>query len=333
MSRLVLILSVIMLSGCFGKDEILPITASERIEIQDSSLGPMQLFYSLKERRVIAKNSIYAWDLAFDCRNGKFSVRINGAKGMSICKTGSFDFNTDFSAFKGQFFTDGGNHPDETAIGSWGDFSFSNPQGFGQVYLIDRGLFEQGRPIGFKKMIIKGFKDSAYHIQFANPDGTEFYYKTISTKNGGRYVYFTFEEGGNMVDVEPGPDDWDLLITPFTDTLTHFKYLFTLGYDNSKAVYDGVLLNSFSREIGIDSFRTFEDVNFRHLEEYRYSSNMQVIGKKFWYWDDVYDDYAVKSVPTFILRDNKELYYKFRFSGFRRSPQGHLSLIIDLKNL
>jgi hypothetical protein len=321
-----------LLCGCFGKDEFIPLTDSEQIEIKDSSLGPMQIYYSLKDRKVLAKNSIYAWDLAFDCREGEFSVRMNGAKGMGVFNTGLMDFNADYSLHPCIFSIDHPNgNPNETAIGSWGDFSFKNPQGYGHVYIINRGLFEQGREIGKKKLVIKGFKDSVYYIQFSNLDGTEFYSKKILKTPGARYVHFTFEEGGQIVDIEPSMDSWDLLITPFTDTLTHLKYLFKS--DDKNAVYDGILINAFSREVGIDSFRNFEEVNFRHLGDYQYTAKMNVIGKKFWYWDDVYDDYAVRETPTYILREDRELYYKFRFTGFRRNSQGYLMITFDLKNL
>lgn len=331
MTRLFLIIASLVLSGCFGKDEIMPVTESERIEINDSSIGPMQIFYSLRERKIVAKNSIYAWDLAFDSREGLFTIRLNSAKGMGVCNTGAFDFNVDYSNYKCSFITDPVKNPNETAIGNWGDFSFSNPQGYGQIYLVNRGMFEQGREIGIKKLVVKSFKDSVYYIQFANPDGTELSAIKVQKKPGQRYVYFTFEEGGKEVNIEPNPESWDLLISPFTDTVSHLKYLFKPF--NNLAVYDAILLNPTHREMAADSFKNYEEINFRHLNDYRYSSDINMIGKRFWYWDDVYDDFAVKTGPTYILRDNLELYYKFRFTEFRRNERGHLILRFDLKNL
>ncbi len=324
--------SALGLEACFKPDEPFPVDVSERITLVDTTFGPAQIFYSLKDRKIIAKNSIYAWDIAFDCKEGSFTIRLNSAKGMGAHLMESRDFERDYSHDKFDFRFDNPNGSKETtAIGQWGDFNFTNPQSFENVYIIHRGWFEEKRPIGMKKMVILGYKDSAYQIKFAELDGSQEYTIQIPKSKNRQYVYYTFEEGGKEVSVEPEKDSWDLLISPYTDTLVHYKYLF--GTESNMAVYDGVLLNRYNREVALDSIRPFEQINFRHLDLYTYVRHNNAIGRRFWYWDDVFNRYAVKEKPIYVLKDNNGNYYKIRFLNYGRDLFGHLTLSFDLKNL
>lgn len=325
-------LVIIVFSGCFKPDSPIVEPDSERIYINDSTLGPAQIFYSLAKRKVVKKNSIYDWDLAFDCSENGFYIKLNSAKGMGAYNTGNRNFDLDYKKYYYPFKYDAQDGDlSKTALGNWGDFSFDNPQSFGYVYIINRGLFEQGRKIGVKKLILKGFKDGYYNLLFADPDGANQFFARVPKSTNSNFTYFTFEEGGKVVQVEPALDSWDLLFTPFLDSINHLKYIFKM--DDINAVYDGVLINSNSRMISADSARSFESINFRFLDEYNYNAKRNFIGKRFWYWDEIYNKQAVYPIPTYILKDNNQNYYKFKFRIYERNDFGHLKVCLDLKNL
>jgi len=329
---LIVCLITIVFSACFKPDTPIVEPDSERVFIYDSTLGPAQIFYSLAQRKVVKKNSIYDWDLAFDCREDGFYIKLNSAKGMGAYNTGNRNFDLDYKKNYYPFKYDAQDGDlTHTALGNWGDFSFSNPQSFGYVYIINRGLFEQGRKIGFKKIILKGFKDGFYNLLFADPDGANQFFARVPKSTDSHFTYFTFEEGGKVVQVEPAIDSWDLLFTPFLDSINHLKYIFKM--DDINAVYDGVLFNSYSRTISADYERSFESINFRYLDDYSYTSKQNYIGKSFWYWDEIYNKQAVYPLPTYILKDNNENYYKFKFQEYERNVFGHLKVCLDLKNL
>lgn len=326
------ILSSATLWGCFKPDEPVVESESERIYIKDSTFGPAQIFYSLAKRNIVKKNSIYDWDLAFDCSQNGFYIKLNSAKGMGAYNTGNRNFDLDYKKNYYPFkYDEQDGNLSKTAIGNWGDFNFDNPQSFGYVYIINRGLFEQGRKIGYKKMIMKGFKDGYYHLLFSDPDGANQYYAKIPKSTKSHFTYFTFEEGGKLVDIEPPINTWDLLFTPYLDSISNLKYIFKM--DEMRAVYDGVLINSKSRAIAADSFRSFEAINFRFLDSYTYFNQENYIGKRFWYWDDIYNRAAVYPIPTYILKDNNQNYYKFKFEAFERDNFGNLKVCLDIKNL
>ena len=300
-----LFLIAIIITGCFKPDTPIIEPESERIFIIDSTLGPAQIFYSLAQRKVVKTNSIYAWDLAFDCREDGFYIKLNSAKGMGAYNTGNRNFDLDYKKNYYPFKYDAQDGDlKKTAIGNWGDFSFKNPQSYGYVYIVNRGLFEQSRKIGIKKMILKGFRDGFYNILFADPDGANQFFARIPKSTNSHFTYFTFEEGGKVVQVEPPLNSWDLLFTPFIDSINHFKYIFKM--DDVNAVYDGVLFNLNSRMMSEDKERSFEEINFRFLETYQFTSKENYIGKRFWFWDEIYNTQAVYPYPTYILKDDNQ---------------------------
>jgi hypothetical protein len=325
-------LAALLFSGCFKPETPILEPESERVYINDSTLGPAQIFYSLAQRKVVKKNSIYDWDLAFDCREDGFYIKLNSSKGMGAYNTGNRNFDLDYKKNYYPFKYDGQEGDlSKTAIGNWGDFSFSSPQSFGYVYIINRGLFEQSRKIGIKKMILKGFKEGFYNLLFADADGANQFFVRVPKSTHSNFTYFTFEEGGKIVQVEPPIDSWDLLFTPFIDSISHLKYIFKI--DELNAVYDGVLFNSASRMISEDNERSFEEINFRYLETYPFTSQENYIGKRFWYWDEIYNKQAVYKGTTYILKDKYEKFYKFKFQAFDRTDFGHLKVCLDLQNL
>lgn len=328
----VIISLLFLLSGCFKPDAPMREADAEQMVITDSSFGPVQLYIDLAGRKVVSRNSIYDWDLAFENGPNGFHIKLNSAKGVGAYNTGNRNFDVDYKKDYYPFLYDNPDgDPMHTAIGEWGDFSFSNPQSYGFVYVINRGLFEQGRKIGFKKMIVKNFKDSSYHILFANPDGSERHYATIPKTQGTAYTYFTFEEGGKTISAEPANTEWDLLLTPYIERVTHLKYLFKL--DNVYAVYDALLLNRQSRAMAADSVRRFEEINFRYLNDYAYNNQSDFIGNRFWYWDDIYNDFAVNEKPVYIIKDKRNNYYKIKITQFNRSLTGRITVILNIKNL
>jgi hypothetical protein len=123
------------------------------------------------------------------------------------------------------------------------------------------------------------------------------------------FVYFSFSDGGKIVNAEPPKDTWDIVFT-------HYRYVYH-DLNDFPYLVSGVLLNAYNTTAKVDSTSTFSDVSYSNSANASiFSNHRDVIG---WTWKN-YDQstgrYTVNSSRNFIIKTRKGQYWKMRFIDF-----------------
>ncbi|MCB9262007.1 MAG: hypothetical protein H6607_06505 [Flavobacteriales bacterium] len=326
---------MIFVSSCFTEEErIQPLPDSEQsLSLYRPFNG--QIYYSLQHRKVVKQNPTLDWDLAFSCHPDKYTILLNYTKGMAAFNTQSSDFykiynEPEYPWVFEQFSTEEA----QTSIGVWGDFSFENPQSFGQVYIINMGYGLNGEWLGMKKIKVKTFSEKGYTISFADMDNSNEKSIEVAKNDSFNFVYVSFFYPKTILHLEPSKDEWDLLFTTYCDSIkpqkTHPLYLQHL--DKSFELAEGVLLNPHQRKIIQDSLITFNQIDFFKIEPLIFDYQPNYIGRTWYVWDSRTLKYRIDP-NCFIIKDEEKNYYAVEFTNFGKTDFNRFSFNFRFKNL
>lgn len=314
------ILLGIFLSSCFKDDEmIIPHDPGELIE-SEVILGEYytdQVYFDLSTEMAVAENNKDIWDMEFESSPFGWHVLLNSACFMYAAGTGSEDFSAaiDTTGYHWKYDPSDGKL-DSTAIGNY--FSHSTEDSTliytNEVFVINRGYDAYGIPRGLKKIVFQEVNDSAYLIRFAGLDGSDEHSMQISKDSTTNFSYFSFDDGGKQLYLEPAKRDYDLLFTRYT----------TLLYTNAGDPYDyiltGVLLNRHTVEAVRDTSMDFNEITYESTTGMNFSNHLDIIGYD---WKEYTDDqggsngvYLIVEGLYYIIRDTEGYLYKLRFTSF-----------------
>lgn len=331
------LLLVIALTGCFSEElaqkELPPFV--EEINLSRDVGG--QVYYSLQNRKIMAWNSIYSWDLAFSCKDGEFNILVNSAKKMGIYNTGSRDLDVSYSD-NHKNYNWSYDHPNGSintyCIGSWGDFSFENPQSYGNVYIINRGFDRYNLPYRLKKLRVDGFKNNRYEITFTDVDGMEYEHLSIEKNDSFNFVYVSLENQGKVMHLEPHKNDWDVLLANYIDTgRYHNFYTQSDSVNRYLALFEGMLLNPHQRSAASDTINAFESIGFFDVGNYTYVNDRNIIGNKWYTWDQANNRYILSDRTTYVVRHGDLNYYVVNFMQVTKPRRDEMVLRFAIKNL
>lgn len=333
-----IVLGMVLLSfvSCFEGEQQVPIRSSESFVFENNFLDAAGLFVDLKSRK-ITKYSAWDWDLRFNNNKGEFGVFVNGSRSMGVINTNETDFD-----FIDQNYLPVGDwnydYPLDdifvSAIGIWGDFSFENPQSFKEVYLINRGLDSFGVELGLYKMQMLDFNDGNYKIRYGDLEGTLDVSFLIPKNDLYNFSYFKMTDLGEKVVVEPPKSEYDLQITLYADTIIPGLSQPSQGFLNDQfGIYHGVLLNPSKTEIYIDSSGLFNSIQFESVFDQVYTNNSNAIGHSWRVWNGITSEFNVDTDITYVLRNSKGFYFKFRPREFSVLAQYRTQFVLELQNL
>jgi hypothetical protein len=311
-SFLVLLAITVMFSSCLKEEDPVILPAPGNGEIKSLAMGEKydkMIFFQLSTQNSYVAD-LHTWELGFEAAENGFHLIINGGTDMQIAETNSVfldavDQNW-VSAAKWRWDSNSG-HIDSTAFGQWRDSSGNSLR---HVYIVDRG---DSVPAAerYKKMILDEVNDTNYVISYANMDGSDLHFMVKIPKNKLlNFVRYSFKNGGKVVPVEPGKDNWDLLFT-------YYRHIF---YDMTPVTpyrVCGVLINN-GVEVAIDSTTNFYDIKLGNVQGLPYSTAGNAIGYK---WKSINISspsprYEIKKYINYIIRDKNGSYFKLRFLDF-----------------
>lgn len=315
---IVILLIGFCLTGCFTEEEpILPLPPNET-EISTYKPVNGQVYFSLKEGKIIKQNSIEAWNIAFSCAENKYEILLNTARGMGCFNTNSKDFYQDYQNGDYPWLYDRMNGKEgSSCIGDWGDFSFENPQSFGTVYLVHLGLDLSGNPTGIVKMKVEGFVENTYDILIGDLEGKYERHYLVEKNDSFNYAYLSFETS-DVVNIEPPKNDWDMLLTSYVKHKTLNTSQLFFSVTNEYSIIDGILLNPYKREIAHEFTYGFDELNFFKAEAYPYTDTLDYIGAKWYLWNSGEKRFYMSKKNTFVIRDEDKNYYAIKFTKFRK---------------
>lgn len=168
----------------------------------------------------------------------------------------------------------------------------------------------------FKKLWIQRLQGADYFIRVANPDGsgdtTYAVSKTVAT--GKNFVYLNLLTH-QVLDLEPAPQNWDLLFTQYSKFLP--------AGPNTQILYNltGVLLNQrvWAARVRLSSQA---DPDTLTPAAYPLDSCISVIGDDWKRFDNQNMQWYIADTLYFLVRDRAGDLWRMRFIGFGGSATG-----------
>jgi hypothetical protein len=308
-----LLVAMLCLQSCFKEKNLKPkdsTSSDQLVVIPMGSTYENQFFYSLDQNKVVSQNSNLVYDLMFDCANGRYNIWLNSSKLMQVKRTGKFSMGdvspADTLGSDGFKLDKATYEPDSNAIGYWYTLDGSAVKTRNEVYLVQLGKDNFGYGLGYVKMQVTSYAANSYNITFAALDGSNEQTAAIAKDANYCYRYFTFSNGGNLVNVEPGKADWDIVFT-------RYSYVFYDPYYLPYIVV-GALNNPERVEAYVDSVAAFDSLKAGNLQTNLFSSRRDVIGYDWKYYD--FTSYQTLTYKNYLLKVDGEKLYKLRFLNF-----------------
>ncbi|MCC6768388.1 MAG: HmuY family protein [Bacteroidia bacterium] len=295
--------TLMLLASCL-KDET-PIARHEsgNVNVSTLSISPdyrYQVYYNLEQDSVISRNLKTDWDLGFECSADGFHVILNEAKAMFAVnkKTSDMAAVTDTLGFTEQCQWDAPSGDlNETAIGNWLNKN--------EVYIIDRGVNPAGQHQGFFKIQFQSVSPASYSIHFSDLAGLAAQTMVIPKDSAYNFTFFSYSDGGKLVNVEPPKAAWDLCFTQYM----HIFYNPLTTY-----LVAGCLLNRYQTSALTDSVGQFSNISFESIKNVKLHTRINEIG---YYWKIFADgNYTARPEVNYVIKDQKGIYYKLHFIDF-----------------
>jgi hypothetical protein len=293
---------VLAFSSCM-KEEI-PVSphAPGELESKQVELGIYysdQVWYNIENGMEVARNHKTAWDLAFENNGPGSRITINSANIPYIAKTNETDITLVKDTTGATWYWDefSGNL-DSTAIGDWA----ANPQ----IYLLNRGKDEFGKPLGISKLFIDSTTDNNFYFRYAELSSDVWSSGVINKDSDYFYSYFSLKGTGSQVQIAPPAKDWDVLFSQYTfvfyDMVPIVPYLVT-----------GVILNP-NDPYSLKVFdKNFEAISREDIMNPKANERIDNIGYNFKWYDFDAGYYITDPSKNYIFRNQQGKMFKIHF--------------------
>lgn len=303
----------LLLTSCFKEDERVTPHVPGTTEIDTipmTNLYKYQVYYKLSTGEAALSVDRKLWDIAFESGAGGWHIRLNTGCFMYAAELAKEEFGipVDSTGAVWKFDTSNGN-ADSTAIGIWYTVSGTDTNSKQNLYLINRGIDEQGNDRGYRQFIVDSLRNDTWYFRIADFNGTNAHSYAIHKDASLNYVQFSFTDPASQP-AEPLKESWDLLFTQYTTLLytdlgEPYPYLVT-----------GVLLNPNLVEVARDTVSSFESITFESVQDLEFSKQQDFIGYHWKYYNFDTGAYTVDPAQIYIIRDVNGLLFKLRFLGF-----------------
>jgi hypothetical protein len=311
---LTLILLSLAFHSCFKKDESVPAHSRGPVKTDTIAMSDnyrFQVYFDLASGNAVSTNVKTDSDLGFECSPSGWKIILNTSDFMKVADLGVIPFGQphDTTGLKWKFDKSDGN-ADSLAFGRWFSVVNGDTVSANHVYLVDRGMDQNGNPLGFYQVVFDSLSHGTYYFRFAGLDGLSSHSETVTKDASTGYLWYSFSSGGMVKNLEPPIDAYDLLFTQYT----------TLLYTEEGAAYPylvtGVLLNRNRVAAIKDSLQVFTSVSLETVNAIPLSSALDVIGYDWKTFDFTAGSYTVRTGIFYVIRDKSGYLYKLRFIGF-----------------
>lgn len=308
------------LSGCLPEDELVAPIDRGDVRAATVTMGgdyAQRVYFDLGSNRSVKSVDFALWDLEFNCRPGRYDVRLNSAKFASVADLGAIEFSDVNAAMikNAEFRYDiQSGDVDSSGIGAWWR-SDEEPGAASRkhVYLLDRGYSAAGEKNGLALFRIESADDKSYSVSLANIDGSDTATCTVKRNDSFNYIGFDFDNKAEF-EHEPPRESWDLVFT---------KYVYVF-YQPEPLPYsvNGALSNP-----GLVSAAEFNELPYELIDRetaaaVELNTRPDAIGydwKTFILQESLY---IVDSSRSYIVRDAAGFLYKLRFTDFYDPESG-----------
>ncbi|MBK8847476.1 MAG: hypothetical protein IPO27_13385 [Bacteroidetes bacterium] len=271
---MVLLLVVQLCSSCLKEENAvqLPQPGNGTIaQVEQGELYEQQVYFNLSNKDTF-NSRFAAWDLAFDAQDNNFFSYMNGGKLMHIAKVNSNIFSAVTDTTGLVFLWDAPSwNKDSLAIGNWNNNK-------NQIFVVDRGYLYSNFAERFWKIRIVDCNNNSFRFEYASIASTQSANIVIERDNNFSYQYFTFDNAGNVLSLEPQYNQWHIQFTRyrviFSQNSLPFPYLVT-----------GVLINPNMLQATVDSSYSYEKVDYEFAKNKILTKARDAIGFEWKYFD------------------------------------------------
>ena len=300
MKRLIPFLAL-SLFACEKAELPKPMTGSQSANMYSVTMGSdyaNQLFFELATASVVAQNNREIWDLGFESGVNGRNIVLNTSKLMALGKTASQDLATVTSS-------SGITWTHDSQRGMFDSTAFYNWQ-LNDVYIIDRGNSVTGQPLGKVKMQLIDHSATGYEVRWGALNATTgFHTMVIPKADAFNFTFFSFNNGGQIVSVEPEKDQFDLCFTSYT-------HMFD---DGTPYLVTGVIANRSEVRV-LEADQEFDAVDYTYATTVSFPVDLDIIGYDWKYYNFDLAIYTVDFSKVYVVKSVDERYYKLRFLDF-----------------
>lgn len=302
--------AALLFASCEKEDKPVSLPKKGEAEYGNVEMGEDytdQVFFDLETGRVVHMSEINSWHLAFDASVEGYHMYLNGGADVLIYNTGESDFRKVTSApaatSKEWMFDRPCGLPDSTAVGNWRTAGGLSKN---EVYIVK--LNPTYDPDNLKKIRLVYVSNTEYVLEYA--DIQETITHTISIPKDGRYnySYFSFTDGGKVLQPDPPKDTWDIVFT-------RYRYVY-YELDNFPYMVNGVLLNPYNTTAAKDTSVSFVDIDYTKVLNMQLSNHRDVIGFDWKEYNFDAERYEINKNKNYVIKNRKNQYYKLRFLDF-----------------
>ena len=316
--RVYFVIVLILLAGLTSCEQpetpmSLPKAVGKKFSYEMGNDYSNQIYVDL-ESGFVNSVKVNCWDLAFACDPTLNNIYLNGGgAGVLIAGLAKGNFAPNFQPKQLNWRWDAANGMnDSLALNGWAQNGQSNDS----VYVIDRGSTLKDTERYFQFKLVSCNRDS-FVMQIANRYGQEISNHIIVKNHGKLLTYFTFGNGGSIIDFEPPKSDWDFCFLNYRSVYYEF---------NPPLLYSvvGTFINTKNIQVAMDSSNrfTFEEIGPAHFDLVTYNNNRDAVGFE-WkvpMFGGTGVTYRTRNYVTFFVKEktngNADKLFKLRFIDF-----------------
>jgi HmuY protein len=310
---IVLMMTVLVaVSGCFKKDITItlpPKTGSSVMQIKMGSNYEKCYFINFDNASIVKEALIGDWDLRFDANaNGKSVLMNAGNHSIRMIKTNSDNMKSALtipSITQTWGYDVPNNLLDSAYVNNWQD---ANGFSKNEVYILRQG--DATSAMKYYKIKMVSVDENKYVMQYDTVDGINTKTITILKSPSKNFSYFSFTNGGKVIDWEPAKTDWDLCFMPY-----HQPFYFVTPFLYYPVV--GCLSNSYNTFSASDSTKSnnFNTFSVADINQYTLNNYANTIGYN-WKKPDNNYNFITSSNYLYLLKTQKGHLYKLHFLDF-----------------
>lgn len=306
------VLSLFIFSSCEKKESPVILPPSNGSQMATVSMGidyETQIYFDFSTNSVVKTIPYKVWDLAFETDKDGRHVFMNGAKNIFIYNTHETDPSKISDGY--QYGIKDTSYsldapcglPDSTGVGEWYDATGTSKN---EVYLVNIKSEKT-----YKKFVLKSVNETGYTLAYGDLADNDLKTITIPKNNDYNYSFFSFGNGGEVVNSEPPKATWDIVFT-------YYRYIF---YDlDMPYLVSGVLLNPYKTSAFLDSTTEYTQLDYSTTTNRVYSNHRDAIG---YTWKDVKintqtntAEYTTRPDKVYVVKNRNDEYWKLHFIGF-----------------
>lgn len=263
-----------------------------------------QVFFDMQRGQVVHSSEINSWHLAFESSADGYHIFMNGGADVFLYNTHETDFRkvkTAPEAFSSDWMFDrscGLN--DSTAVGDWRDK--------GEIWIVK--LNPTNDPNNLKKIKLVAVSGTEYIMQYCDLDNDAASVVHIPKDPAYNYSYFSFYDGGQVVQPDPPKDTWDFVFTRYR--------IIYYDMDNFPYIVNGVLTNPYqTTSYAPDSNATAQQqIADEDVPALPFSRHRDEIGYSWKYFNFDEQQYEVDKSKFYYIHNQHNQYWKLNFLSF-----------------